>query len=375
MPLATQSNTQLIANQVAAAQASSSSLLDFSSGSVLLALIQANTAAVALWLQGVSVYLLAIARANTSTGADLDSFMADFGFFRLGATFASGTVAFSRFNSTVQGVVPVGSQVQTTNGLAVYTALLDASNPNYNPALNGYVLTVSTASIDVTVTANVGGTASNAGANSINVITTPIPYVDTVNNVSAFTNALDSETDIAFRARFVAYLGSLSKATNAAIGYAIASVQGVVDYTITENQAYGGATQYGYFYVVVDDGTGSPSGTLISNVNNAVDAVRGLTILFGVFAPIIVNATVILTITVAAGYSHGTVAPIVQTALENYINSLILGQTLYFNRIIQAAYDASPGVLTVSSVTLNSGTADLTVSAKQIIKYTSVTVN
>ena len=375
MPLATQSNTQLIANQVAAAQASSSSLLDFSSGSVLLALIQANTAAVALWLQGLDVYILSIARAATSSGADLDSFMADFGFTRLTATYSTGTVTFSRFNDTAQGIVPVGAQVQTTNGLAVYTVILDTTNANYNASLNGYVLTASTASINVTVNANVAGTASNAGANAINVITTPIPYVDTVTNGSAFTNALDAETDIAFRARFVSYLGSLSKATNAAIGYAISSVQGVVDYTITENVAYGGGTQLGYFYVVVDDGTGSPSGTLISNVNNAVNAVRGLTIQFSVYAPIIVNATVVLTITVASGYTHGAVAPIVQTALQNYINGLFLGQTLYFNRIIQTAYDASPGVLTVSSVTLNSGTSDLTATAQQIIKYVSVTIN
>ena len=45
-------------------------------------------------------------------------------------------------------------------------------------------------------------------------------------------------------------------------------------YTLVENQTYAGATQYGYFYVVVDDGTGSPSSTLLSSVANAIDAVR-----------------------------------------------------------------------------------------------------
>lgn len=375
MPLQTQDFNTLVTNQVAAAQASSSQLLDFSSGSVLLALIQANTSAVALWLQALDVYVLSLTRAATSVGSDLDSWMADFNFTRLQATAATGNVTFARFNNTTQGVVPFGTQVQTANGLNVFTVTIDPTNANYNATLGGYVLTVSTSSISVPVQSNTVGTQGNVSSGAINIIASPIPFVDTVTNGSAFTNALNAETDAAFRIRFVAYLASLSKATNAAVSYAISSVQGVVDFTITENVTYGGSTDDGYFYIVVDDGTGSPSGTLLSNVSTAVDLVRGLCILFGVFAPVITNATIVLTITVASGYSHAVLAPLVQTALTNYVNSLTLGSTLYFNRIIQVAYDTSPGILTVSSVTLNSGTSDLTADPKHIIKTSSVTVN
>lgn len=375
MPLNTQDFNTIVSNEIAAAQASSSQLLDFSQGSVLLALIQANASAVALWLQALDVYILSLTRAATSTGADLDSWMADFGFTRLPAMFASGNVTFSRLNNSIQAVVPVGAIVQTANGTVSFTAILDTTNANYNSALNGYVLTSGTTSISVLVQANVAGTIGNAASNAINTINTPIPFVDSVANSSSFSNGLNAESDASFRARFIAYLASLSKATLAAISYAVSQVQGVVDFTVTENQSYSGTTQYGYFYVVVDDGTGNPPSQLLTNVNSAVDAVRGLTTLFGVFAPVVVNATVVMTVTAAPGYVHATIAPIVQAAITAYINGLTLGTTLYYSQLFQVAYDSTPGVLDVSSYTLNSGTSDLTASSKQIIKALSITIN
>ena len=375
MPLNTQSFDQFVQNEVAAAQASSASLLDFSTGSVLLALIQANVTALGLFLQAQAVYDLSIARASTSIGSDLDSWMADFAFTRLPAIAATGQVTFSRVNTTSQAVIPVGAQVQTTTGQA-YTVILDTTNSAYNSALNGYVISVSTSSVTIVVNANTAGIAGNAIANAINVITTPIPYVDSVTNASAFINGVDIETDTDFRARFVNYLGSLSAATISAVEFAIESVQGVVSYTVTENQNYSGSSQNGYFYIVVDDGTGTPSDNLVSNVNNAVDAIVGLTVTFGVFKPIVTDATVVLTVTVASGYTHSVVAPIVQSALTNYINNLSVGEALYFSRIPQIAYDASPGVLDVSSITLNSGTSDLTANNQhKIILIVSYSIN
>ncbi len=375
MSLNTQDFTTLVRNQVSAAQASSTSLLDFTTGSVLLALIEANSSAVALWLQGLAIYDLALTRAATSNGADLDTWMADFGLTRLPASAATGTVTFSRFTSTVQGVVPIGAQLQTTSGVVTYSVTLDTDNPNYNSSLGGYVLTVSTDSIDVPVEANTVGTIGNAATGEINVITTPIPYVDSVTNASSFENGTDQETDAAFRTRFVNYLASLSKATESAIGYAISTVQGVVDYSITENESYAGSTQYGYFYVVADDGTGTPSDELIANVNNAVDAVRGLTIQFGVFKPIVVDADVVMTVTVAPNFDAPTVKQEVEDALRTYIDLLRLGNTLYYTRLFEVAYDASEGVLNVSSVTLNGTTSDVTATAKQMVKADSITVN
>ncbi|MBB5189609.1 phage-related baseplate assembly protein [Silvimonas terrae] len=143
---------------------------------------------------------------------------------------------------------------------------------------------------------------------------------------------------------------------------------------LTENKQYNGTPQYGYFTVVVNDGTGNPSSTVLNAVANAVDAVRPLGSSFGVHGPVVVAAAVAMTITTAAGYVHATVAAQVQAAIVAYINSLQLGQTLYFSRLTQIAFDASPGVASVVSVTLNGGTADLTASAQQVISTNSGSV-
>lgn len=375
MPLPQQTFDQLVSNQVTAAQASSTAPLDFSSGGALLALIQANVSGIALWLQALLVTVLAETRAASSVGADLDSWMADFEFSRLQSVAASGLETFGRFINTSQAVIPVGSTVQTINGATQYTVQRDTTNVNYNAAFDGYVLNSGTSSIDVPITANVAGTAGNASSNVIIVITSPLPYVDTATNNSPLTNGTDAETDEAYRLRFVAYLASLSKATLSAIEFSIAAVVGVLDFTVSPNVNYAGATQFGYFYVVVDDGSGAPPAQLLANVASAIDAVVGLTINFGVFAPIVINTSVVMTMTVASGYTHSQVATIVQAAVTNFVNSLALGQTLYYTRIAQVAYDSSPGVLDVNNVLLNGAVSDITISAKQIAKVTTVTIN
>lgn len=381
MPLQTQSYAQLVQNQVAAAQAESSSLLDFTTGSVLLSLIEANTSAVALWMQGLLLQLLAVTRLSTSTGNDVDTFVNDFGLTRLPAVAATGTVTFARFTATAQAVIladptPANStQVQTADGTQTFYVTIDTSNINYNASLGGYILTANTVSIDVPVQANTAGAGGNVASGAISVLTTPIPYVDTVTNASSFTTGLDQETDAALKARFVQYLASLARATKAAIGYAITSVQQGLTYSLTENELYNGDTNYGYFYVVVDDGTGTPPDQLLANVTAAVDQYRPCAVMFGVFAPIITTANVEMTIAVATGYTSSVIATDVQSAIESYINALGVGVSLPYTRLMQIAYDVSVGITEVSSVTLNSGTSDLTADNKHVIRSGTITIN
>lgn len=166
----------------------------------------------------------------------------------------------------------------------------------------------------------------------------------------------------------------MSKATKAAILYAITSLKQGMVAVLVENQQYAGTTQNGYFYAVIDDGTGAPGSTLLSTANNAIDAVRPFTVAFGVFAPVVVTANVGMTITTASGYDHTATALLVKAAVQNYINALSLGQTLTYSRLAQVAYDASPGVTNVTAVTLNSGTSDLAATSQQVIKAGTVTV-
>ena len=381
MSLQTQDFTTLVQNQVAAAQAESASLLDFTTGSVLLSLIEANTSGVALWIQALILQLLAITRLSTSQGIDVDTWVGDFGLTRLPSVAATGTVTFSRFTDTAQAVIladptpALSTQVQTPDGTQTFYVTIDSTNVNYNAALGGYVIQAGTPSIDVPVQDLAPGTGGNVAVGALSVLVTPTPFVDTVTNASTFSNGVNEETDAALRVRFVAYLASLSRATKSAIGYAITSVQQGLTYTLTENQHYAGGTDYGYFYVVVDDGSGTPSNDLIANVAASIELYRGATIAYGVFAPVVTTANVAMTITVGAGYIHDVVAAQVQAAIQIYINALPVGSTLFYTHVIAIAYETSAGITNVSNITINSGTSDITADQKHVIKAGTVTIS
>jgi hypothetical protein len=118
---------------------------------------------------------------------------------------------------------------------------------------------------------------------------------------------------------------------------------------------------------VIDDGTGSPSSTLLNSVRNAIEAVRALTITFAVFAPAVVTATPTVVIDTDPAYNHSTVVGMVGTALRNFINSLPLGASLPYTKIPGVVYSVA-GVTNVTGILLNGGTSDITATPKQTIK-------
>lgn len=375
MSLSIKDFSTIVRDAVTAAQASSARYLDLTIGSILRAVFE-SVAAVALWLQAMIVQLLATTRASTSTGADLDSWIADYGMTpRISAIAATGAVTFSRFTNTQPALVPVGQLLKTADGSQSFTVTVDTNNPAYSAVLSGYQIAGGVSSVTVPVSAVTGGSGGNVAAGTITTIASPIAYVDTATNAAAFTNGLDAETDDQLRARFQAYVAGLSKATKSAVSYAITSLGTNYTFTVTENQQYGGATDNGYFYVVVDDGTGAPTSTVLSTVYNAIDTVRPVAIRFGVFGPTLVSVPVILNAAIASGYDPVATKALIQTAIQTYINGLGLGNSLYYTRLLQVAYDASPGVTNISGLTVNGGTSDITATAKQTIKAGTVTVN
>lgn len=372
MSISTKDFATLVSDQVTAIQAKSTKFINFTIGSVLRSIVEAN-AAVGLWFQALIVQLLATTRASTSTGADLVSWFADYGFTMLPASAATGLVTFSRFTASSPALIPFGATLQTADGSQLFTVIVDTTNAAYTPA--GYAVAAGITSVTVPVTANVAGSGGNVTIGQITSIAQSISYIDTVTNGAAFTNGADQESEDAARSRFILYIAALARATKAAIGLAITTVQAGLAYTLVENQQYNGTVDNGYFYVVVDDGTGAPGSAFLNSVANAIDAVRGFTIRFSVFAPVVESATVLMTATIAPGYDPTATKLLAKNAVLGYINSLPLGTALPFTRLAQVAYGASAGITNITAVTLNGGTADLAATPKQVIKSSSVTVS
>lgn len=368
---------QIVSQMATAIQASAKALTKFTSGSILRAICEA-VAGVALWLQALILQVLAISRAATSTGTDLDSWCADFGFARLPAVTAIGRATAARFVSTLPAFVPVGAQFVTADGTQTFAVIADTNNTGFNVALNGYPIAAAVASVDVTVQAVNAGAQGNIAAGTLSQIASAIVGIDTVNNAANYNNGIDAETDIAVRARFVLFINGLSKGTKAAIQSAILGVQQGLNFTLDENFDYPGTTpDNGNFFVVFDDGSGTPPGSLLTAINTAVDLVRPFTSRFDVHNPTVVNLTILLTITAAPGFTKSALQPIVQAAVLAFVNGLGLGNSLSFTRVAQVAYDATPGIANVSAVTVNGGTADIAASVIQTLKTAlgSVTVS
>lgn len=375
--------TTLVQNMAAAVQSSASALLNLTVGSTLRAILEA-VASVQLWLQWLILQVLSMTRLSTSSGSDLDTWVADFGLTRLPATAATGSVTFSRYSTTASALVPVGAQVKTADGTRTFQVIADSANSAWNGS-SGFTIPISTASVIVTVqdvtTGSTGalsvGASGNVQAGTIALLASSIANVDTVTNAAAFTTGIDVESDAALRARFANYIQTRSRATLAAVGSAIASVQQGLTYTIQENVNTGGTTTLGTFTVTVDDGTGAPGSTLLTAVSLAIAAVRPIGTTWAVQAPSVTTATIALTITTnPTGNKTNLLAP-VKAAIVAYVNALGEGATLPYTRIAAVAYAVDPSIVDVTSVTLNGGTSDLVPSATGVIKAStgSVTVS
>ena len=372
--LNTQTFTDLVRGQVAAIQGAAAGIVDFTIGSIMRAVVEAF-AQVVLWLQAMAITILGTTRASTSQGPDLDTWMADYKFERDEAFAAYGLVTFSRFTPTQAALIAIGASVETADGSEQYLVTLDPTNSLYSAALGGYSLPAGQASASVPVTCTTPGAAGNAAQGAINTITQAMPGVDIVTNPVAFENGADAESDPAFRCGSSATSAASPRATQEAIEFALAQLGADVDYTAVENQTYAGVAQPGFFYVVVDDGTGNPSsesspthGPPSKRFAASQSALRST-------AAAVLQANVGITVVVAAGYSASAVQTAVENAVSTFVDGLSLGVALPWSRLNQLAYDASRGVANVTSVTLNGFGADLNPSNKQVVKLGTLTVS
>lgn len=387
--LPTQSFSTIVANTIAGVQGRAAKLINFSQGSTLRAIVE-GFAGLYLWFQALVLKVLQAARLSTASGTDVDTFTADFmpivngsattdlpsGSPRLGAQFATGQITFARFtaapstcfipaassvNALTGAITNAGASsaatVQSADGTQNFAVIANTTFATYSAVTGGYTLNSSIGSIIVPVQAIVPGAAGNVSAGTITTITVPITGIDTVTNVAALANGADQESDSALKKRFAAYILGLSRGDYFGLQASILGTEVTVQWTLTENYNYDGSTHFAYFFVVADDGSGTPPQSFLQTVTDAANAVRPLGIQCAVFPPVVLTATVSLQISTATGYDHNTVVAQVAAAVANNINGLGLGVPLPYSIIPSWAY-AIAGVTQVSAVTINGASGD-----------------
>lgn len=369
MTILQKSISGFVSDAVATWSAQTSTSPVFTDGDPLLAFWQ--TIAVQFdFLQAQIQLVLGLARAQTASGADLDSWMAQFNFIRLSGTFATGLETFQRLTpSSAAIVVPAGAIVQTVGGAVQFAVVADSTVQTWSAAANGYVLAVGQTSLTATVSALVSGPSGNLLAGTVTQFGSSVPGIDLVTNQGPISNGVSSESDPNFRIRFILYLATLAKATRSAILAAATGVQQGLLIGLLENQQPSGAPLLGSFTVVADDGSGSLSTALLTSIFNAVDQTRAFSVQPFVVPPTSIQVVIAMAVNVVSGFSTTIVNAAVQNAVAAAVNVLGPGVRLNGSSIIAAAL-AVTGVSAInpSSVTINGGTADLIPTIQQEIR-------
>lgn len=343
----------ILQNVQAKAQQYANDLLDFSVGKVwntFANVVADNTN----YLQSLALQVLGVTRLSSSSGTDVDSFIADFNFSRLGSVTASGQATFGRYSGTSPTNIPVNTNIKTLDGQLTYYVAVDPTNPTWDNVQNAYVMNTGVVTVTVPIVAAAAGTAYNVQANTITLISTPLPDVNFVTNLSAITNGVDAESDSAVKTRFWQYLNTRSLATVGAVEYAITSTQSGLTYNIVE-EASG---RPGYFTVYIDDGTGNPLPSLLANVVTNIEAVRPLTVTYSVFPCTVEWANISLNIFAATGYDKQTLIGNVNYAITALINGLGVSAPLNYFDVAMVARSVE-GVSKIENLYLNSGIQDI----------------
>lgn len=366
----TKKHATFVNDFAAAAQSASQQPLDFTQGSVFLALAEAS-AGLGTWLQKLYIFALSVTRLVSSQGIWVDTFVNAFGMTRLPAQAATGAVQFSRYSTTSTITIPVGAQVVTGDGSQVFQVYGDLTNGAFSGAANGYVLLAGANTVAVPVMAIVAGTTGNVAAGTISSLRTPVSGIDAVINTAGFTNGAPQQSDAQVKASFVQYIASLAKATRGALSYAVASVGATASFTeFQDPTGRTGPTSTIY----IDDGSSNPPTALVQQAATAVANTKAFGVQIAVIGVTPLYASVQMTCQILPSYNQAAVVAAVQAALTNYVNGLAGNATLYFTSLENVAYGASPGVYNVTGVTLNGTMADLVPNPGQAIIASNVAV-
>ncbi|GBR06977.1 hypothetical protein AOE01nite_11500 [Acetobacter oeni] len=338
--------------------------------------MEAN-ATVALWIQYLILQVLSVTRLASSFGSDVDTWIAQYGMTRLGATAATTVETFISLSPTsTSAVVPVGAVVKTSDGTISFTVTEDTDNQYWSATAGGYVRAQGVSSITCPIECNTTGSVGNVSAGVINLLGTQISGIDTCTNLSAVSNGSDEETDSAVKSRMVLWFSSLSSATLDAVEASISGVASNLTYQVIQNETPDGLYRAGYFFATIDDGSGDVPDTTLTSVESAIEATRACGVETSTVRATVIAAVIVVPVSLAAGVELASVQTAVSSAITAYINALTVGGVCQYTTISSIALQSAGSLVTsVGVVTVNGVVADIGGSTGTVVRVTSVTVN
>jgi uncharacterized phage protein gp47/JayE len=322
--------------------------LDKSEGSVSFDMLSPGSVEFELFYQ-IADTILNLGFADTSSDYFLDLRCNEVGVFRKPGVKASGNVYV---NGTPGITVPSGTQIS------------DGQNPPlYFITTTDVVLDGTTGNGTLPAECELEGLFGNIDANFLSYVAGDLTNVVTVTGNDAFTGGLDMESDQELLDRYYDKVTAPSTSGNQN-DYTIwtKSVNGVGD-CLVNPVAYGAGT----VQVIVIDSNGQPAdSTLLTSVNDYIQTVRPIGADVHVEAATAVNINVSVTLTLDTGKTLTDVQPLVESAIAGYLKELAFNDPVVrYSKIANLIYDVD-GVLDYDNLTVNSGTANITIPSGSV---------
>jgi uncharacterized phage protein gp47/JayE len=187
-----------------------------------------------------------------------------------------------------------------------------------------------------------------------------------VTNPQPFFGGQDPEDSEVYRSRLLNFIRNPQTGSVSDIEAWALNVPGVETASVSENDPVAGTVTVR----ITGPGGSIASPDVISVVQQTLDELdyANITIIVSSFTALPTNVTV--DVTAATGYDLATVTPSVQTAIGNYINNLLVGETLKVAGIIDATF----GLPGVADVVVTTPTTNQTTPANQKRTAQTITV-
>lgn len=302
-----------------------------------------------------------------------------FGFARLAATKATGTVTFGRSTAADQDyVIPAGTIVSTTD-LVTFQTIAEVT------------LATGLMTVQAGIIASVAGAAGNVKAQAIVVLNSALLGIETVSNALALTGGTDEETDEDRAERFRIFIEALPRTTVGGQRGGVLTAQ-LVDSagTIIERVRQAktvepyltGEGPRSVVDVYIDNGSGTASANLIAAAQAVIDgSAPGVTpevmgyrasgITVNVKAVTAVPVDIACTITVDAGATASVVQDAVRASIGSYLAGLKIHDPLDWERLLTVIITTAG----VDTAVIATPTVDQVPGIGQRITGGTITVN
>jgi uncharacterized phage protein gp47/JayE len=296
---------------------------------------------------------------QTTFGEFLDQRAEEHGVARRQAVAATGQVTFTGTDGTL---ILAGTTVVSPGSDAVMPqeVATDAD------------ATIAGGTATVAATATTAGAAGNLAVGAIQIVDPPVAGVDSVTNAVAFTGGLEEEDDDSLRTRLLTFVrnpgtsGNQADYTNWALE--VPGVGGVSVVPLEDGPGTVTVAIIGTDYLPASAGVvaevqeyiapgGSNAGTGKAPIGAAVT----------VEAASAVTINVAADLTIESGYDTGDVETAARASIQSYIDSIAFAtdNDVRHARVVTAILD-TPGIVDATSVTLNGGSANIPLGAKDV---------